>query len=238
MSGRDVVRALRENTDLNKGRGWGSLPDLALGLVALVAVICCAALAVNTFLLRGPSPGPVAVAGTGMAQPAWDAGDDTTCQNRARAARATGDDDRFPLANDAVTGGYAALAANLECHASVKVARLCDSGEKAALIAQIENYLTRRDLIVLGLDAQGAPMQLMGSIMGGEAAFGSSVYDMTKADTLAFMDLQHQRVVESLRKLARGGILSPGDFGFLGYGAPAAIGEILRDITVTNPICD
>jgi hypothetical protein len=239
MSGRDVVRAMRENVELNKPARRGPSLDMVLSFIALATVICCAWVAIDKFLLSGPHPPQQPSARMALAEhPVWEEADDTSCTRWVRKARAEDNPDDFPLANPAITGGgYVALTANLACRASVKVARLCDAEQKAELVALVKDYMSRRDIISLGLEVQGAPMKVMGSMVGGEVAFGSSVYDMTMQETLAYMDFHHQRVATSLRALATGGILSSDDFSFHGFGVPETLAKIFDGVAVTKPAC-
>ncbi len=239
MSGRDVVRAMRENVELNKPAKRTPSIDVVLSFIALATVACCAWVAIDMLILSGaPHPQQPNARVAFARHPVWEESDDTTCRRWVRQALSEDNPEAFPLANQDITGGgFVALTANLACRASVKVARFCDAEQKAALVALVKDYMSRRDIISLGLEMQGAPMKVLGSMMGGEVAFGSSVYDMTKENTLAYMDMHHQRVASSLRALATAGILSSNDFSFHGLGVPETLAEIFRGVDVTHPGC-
>jgi hypothetical protein len=102
----------------------------------------------------------------------------------------------------------------------------------------VNDYLMRVDLVVAGLNLEGAPMAIMGEMMGGEVAFGSAVHDMMKEDTIAVMRHYHKGVADGLKSLAQRGVITAGDFGaFMGYGVPKSITEILGGIEPTSRLC-
>ena len=130
------------------------------------------------------------------------------------------------------------MATMIECRLSTKSARFCDPKEKAALVAMINDYLGRVDLIRLGLGVQGAPMAVLGEMFGGEVQAGSGIYNIEKDGTFAVMKVYHDRIAAALRKLARDGIVSATDFaGFMGTGVPKTISEVFKDVTPERQVC-
>ncbi|MEQ1771706.1 MAG: hypothetical protein ABL879_17900, partial [Devosia sp.] len=113
----------------------------------------------------------------------------------------------------------------------------CDPKEKAVMVAAVNDYLGRTDLIMLGLGLQGAPMRLLGAATGdGEINAGSSIYDMQKADTVAFMQGYQKRVASALQKLARDGLMAPADFGTF-VGVPETITTLFAGKTAQRNVC-
>ncbi|MEP7241405.1 MAG: hypothetical protein ABI697_11010 [Devosia sp.] len=216
-------------------------------VVAVVVAIGAAGYFGLSTLLGGKSPqspGPVVasieVAGTDAA---WSSADNDRCKARARAAaNADGSANEIAVgsampANPAVTGGYAGLSTMLECKMTTKTGRLCDTKEKAALVADINDYLGRTDLVTAGLAVQGAPMQVMGGLFGGEMSAGSDIYNMERDATLAFMKRYQGRITSAARRLARDGLLAPSDFaGFLG-GTPEVITRIFGNVVAERNAC-
>lgn len=239
MSGRDVVRARRENGDAGQVRPGLSI-DVVLGIVAMVAVVLCLILGAR-WLMAGPPPAAKFVVATSSAKATplnWTAQDGQACETRARAAAGEPVPAEMSMANSTITGGgFASMATRVACYATIKAQRLCDPEQKAALVAMVNDYMTRRDLVVLGLDVQGAPMTILGGIGGGEVAMGSAIYDMTKEQTLAYMALYHGRLIAKLRALAEGGVLSAGDFGMFGMGVSPALAPVFDKIALKQSMC-
>jgi hypothetical protein len=124
------------------------------------------------------------------------------------------------------------------CKITTKSARFCDPVEKKALVAMVNDYLMRIDLVVAGLSLEGAPMAIMGEMLGGEVAVGSAIHDMVKEDTLAVMRHYHKGVADGLKSLAQRGVVTVSDFAsFMGYGIPKPIDEMLGGILPTSRIC-
>jgi hypothetical protein len=215
---------------------------LLLTLVAVVALGACAYFGVTMWLGRAPTPPAaapqpmVAMIGDGPGV-AWTEDDTARCKRKARAATPTSSSADFALANRAVTEGFAQLATMVECRITTKVERFCDPAERTQLVAVVNDYLSRVDLVTMGLEAQGAPMKMMGGMFGGEMAAGDDIYQMQKDSTLAFMKGYDKRIVAAMRALARNGLVKPSDFGggLLG-GVPERITKML-DVTRTADRC-
>lgn len=254
MSGRDLVRGLRSEAapPPKQPQRGGGVVDFLIGAVAIVAVASFGYFGYATWL--APKPAHVAVAASAptppvapKAQPAvsvadvdtnWTNADSQRCKAAARAAA------EAPLPVDAVltqrsvTEGFASMATLVECQISSKTARFCAPEEKTKLVAAVQNYLDKMDLIVLGLGVQGAPMAIMGEAFGGEVAFGSKVYEMQEEGTLAVMRVHHKKVVDAVKALARDGVIAQADFAaFLGMGVPTAIKTMLKGVEAERNIC-
>jgi len=231
MSGRDLVEAQRARPATSHGlRGL----DFGLGLLALVAVAGLAWFGVGQYLVRPPA----AVTAIALAGSPWTEADEDSCRAAARsAARADLPADAV-LANRVAAEGFAGLATLLHCRLVTKAERFCAPAERRALVAMVEDYLSRADLVAAGLAVQGAPMRIAGAVFGGEAAAGSDIYDMEREATLKAMTPYHERIVADLRALAAGGVLAAGDFaGFLGLGVPERIERMLGDTTPQADLC-
>lgn len=240
MSGRDVVRQVRDSGALSKPARSGNALDLILGVVAAVAVGCCIYVGYGWLSQAQPPAGtnpPAMLAGGDT--PVWTAEDSAGCELAARAAGRERVPDEFGLANPALTeGGYARLATLVSCRASRKVERLCDPQQRAEFAAAVNDYLARREIIIAGLNLEGAPMAIMGGIMGGEVAFGSSVHDVVKNDTLGYLDIYHNRLILALQALARRNLVTQSDFAaFMGMGVSGTIADAFKGITADGPVC-
>ena len=80
-------------------------------------------------------------------------------------------------------------------------------------------------------------MKFAGEAFGGEAAFGASVHEMYREGTIGFMRQYHATVAGSLKSLARDGVITAEDFGFMGMGVPARVKEMLDGVKVTRAAC-
>lgn len=244
MSGRELITEIRSaaKTPRTPPRQH-SVIDLLFALLAMAAVGCLGYFGFTAFLRSQqiqPDPPAAAVAPDRPAPSdvAWTEADDQQCRAAARAASAVPVPAEMGLSNRAVTEGFAAFATALDCRLTHKTRRFCDPTEKAALVAMINDYLGRLDLITAGLAAQGAPMAVAGAIFGGEAAAGSGIYDMQRDHTIAFMTQFYSRVSASLQNLARDGIASPADFaGPLGFGISDPIKKMFADVEATRHLC-
>jgi hypothetical protein len=246
VSGRDLVDEMRGGAKLPKPPGKGGLVEMLLGAVAVLAVGALAYFGVVS-LLGGPhrqDPAPLfATAAVVQPQVAWTSADADRCLARAQAAADAGDSNtaqegELMPPNPAVTRGYAGLSTLLECHMTVKAARLCGADQKSALVAEVGDYLNRTDLVMAGMAVQGAPMQVMGAVFGGEISAGSGVYDMEHEATVHFMQSYQTKVTTALRKLARDGVLAPSDFaGFMGMGVPETIKRMFGTAVAERHIC-
>ena len=238
MSGQDVVRARRDKIGMQPVRSGIGI-DLLLSVVAFAAVAFCIVLA-SRWIMAGPPPvaPPAMVAAVDTTGLTWTEKDSAACESRARAAASEPLSSDMAMADPVISGGgFATIAARVTCRATIKAARLCDPAQKAELVAQVNDYVTRRDLIVLGLDVQGAPMTVIGAFTGGEVAGGASMYDAIKTDTLAYIAVHHDRLLAKLHALAQGGVLSAGDFSFMGLGLSPALAPAFENVTATAPIC-
>lgn len=242
MSGRDLVNEMREGGKVPRApASRGGLMDLLLAFVAIVAIGGLGYFGMTLWLSRQapspllPAPAPQASAPMNAA---WTDADTAICKSRALAAANAPLPEETMLANRAVTEGFAGLSTRLECYLSTKRARLCDPSEKAAVVAMVNDYLGRIDLVYLGLGLQGAPMKVLGDMLGGEVEGGSAMYDMEQDDTIAFMGNYQKRVAGALQMLARDGIMVPGDFaGFLGGSVPKAIEKMFGGAQPKRHLC-
>lgn len=238
MSGRDVVRELRESGHLGKPTGGNGL-DLVLIIVVVVLLGACGYIGFTRFF--GSSPASVQPAVAAVADPdrLWTEVDANGCRAFARAAQVESASLDTGMANRAITeGGFSSLASTLECRLSRKIERFCDPAGKAALVAMVNDYLARLNVVTIGLSVQGAPMSLMGGLFGGEMAAGSDIYDIEKEATLAYLKIYNDRVTKAMRALARAGVVSVDDFSaFMGMGAPPAIAGMLEGVAPTQSVC-
>ena len=242
MSGRDLVRGARSlEAPAYKQVQRNGLVDLLIGAVAVVAVGAFAYFGYGAwFAPRTPPPPPAAKVELASVAPAdaWTDKDTARCNAAARAAADAPLPSEMMLANTTIAEGFAAMATRLECRITTKIARFCDPREKAALVATIDDYLGRVDVIRLGLGVEGAPMAVLGGAFGGEIAAGSEMYNMEKDATFTLMDFYHAKVAAGLKALGRRGIVAASDFGgFMGMGVPLTISEIFKGVSADHPIC-
>ena len=237
MSGRDLVSEMRSGG--KPPRPPLQLGDLAVAAVTIVAVACLAYFGVTTWLAPGGPP-PAATVAVAQTQPKvepWTEADTSACQARARKA-ANSDADDMMLAQRSVTEGFAGMTALIACRINTKSERFCDQQERKKLVAMINDYVAKVDMITVGLGVQGAPMAMVGAFAGGEVAFGSSVYEMQREETIKFMELHHEKVVNALRSLARDGIVAPIDFAaFMGMGIPKHITDMFGSVEAERSVC-
>lgn len=243
MSGRDLVRDVRSTAKPSavQGRRLG-IVDLAVTVLAVVAVGSLAYFGYVAWFGPHPPQPPaappaqfVASADTALT---WTDEDTARCRAKARAVS----DDEMPadavLANRAVTDGFGPMATMIECRIATKSMRFCDPRQKAALVAMINDYLARVDMIRLGMGVQGAPMAVLGEMFGGEIEAGSGVYEIEKDGTFAFMQVYHARIAAALQRLGRDGLVSATDFAtFMGGGIPATIAEIFDGVVPERQAC-
>lgn len=242
MSGRDLVRDVRSTAKPSAVQGARlGIIDLAVTMLAVVAVGSLAYFGyVAWFAPHAPQP-PAAPAAQLVASNTaltWTDEDTARCRTRARAVS----DDEMPadamLANRAVTDGFGPMATMIECRMATKSLRFCDPKQKAALVAMINDYLARVDMIRLGMGVQGAPMAVLGEMFGGEIEAGSGVYEIEKDGTFAFMQIYHARIAAALQRLGRDGLVSATDFAtFMGAGVPATIAEIFNGVVPERRSC-
>ncbi|OJX18373.1 MAG: hypothetical protein BGO82_19615 [Devosia sp. 67-54] len=246
VSGRDLVEDLRSGAKPppRAARSVG-LVDIALALVAIVALTGVGYFGYTNWLqprLSGPGAPqqPPALAAALPAKPApqpWTDADDARCVQKARAEAQSKGPRQVISPNPSLAPGFAGMASLLECKITRKVERFCDPEQKGKLVEAVNDYLTRTDLIVGALGLQGAPMAIMGQIVGGEAAAGSGIYEAQRAEVLAFMQTYNGRVAKAIRALARDGLVAPTDFaGFLG-GTPENVKALFGAALAERNIC-
>lgn len=229
---------------LARPRRQSGVLDILLGAVALTAVGALGYFGIGWWTSQN-APGASAAPPSTVAMTAslseterWTEQDTARCQQKGRAAANAPIPGEMALANPAVTEGFADRATILECRIITKPARFCDPTEKAALVAAVTDYIARINVVVVALNVQGAPMSILGDMMGGEIAGGSAIYNEQRDETIAFMKLYHQRVAAGLKALGRGGVIAVGDFGgFMGLDAPPMIREILEGVDRTGNLC-
>jgi hypothetical protein len=230
----ELVEAMRSRPQ----RRRISAIDIALVCVALAMVACVAWMGVGRFILTPPAAmAPTAPMHTpGTTAVAWSDGDETACLASARAAASKPLEGDGAMANRAAATGFAGLATMVHCKLALKPERFCNPTEKAALVAMVQDYLNREDLVVTGLAVEGAPMAIAGAMMGGEAAAGDGIYDMQKTATLAVMKSYDDRVRDDLRRLAGGKVITAGDFGSI-MGTPERIVTMLDGAPARAALC-
>jgi hypothetical protein len=243
MSGRDLVSEMRESGKVPPVPRSGSTLDLLLVVVVMVAVGSAGYFGLTSWLSSGapqpiasPPPASTAQGGT-ITAVAWTEADSARCKAKARDAVDAPLPGEMAIANRAVTEGFSGLATSLDCYLSTKVARFCAPPAKAAMVAAVNDYLGRVDLVELGLGLEGAPMALLGGMMGGEIAGGSAVYDEERDETLKFMASYHKRIAADLQALARDGIVAPSDFGGLMGGVPKTVLTMFGNATAQRNVC-
>lgn len=240
MSGNRLVRAMRDG-DVPLPRPARKWPvDALLSIIAVIAVGSLAYVGLSSWLAsRTPQPqaAPPALVST-VSTVTWTDEDTTRCKAIARSASEASIPIEFALANRAVTDGFSGMATLLECRLTTKVARFCDPKEKAALVAMINDYYARIDLVKLGMGIEGAPMAILGEFVGGEVSAGSAIHDMQRDATFAYMKVHHDKILAALRALGRQGLVSAPDFAaFLGFGVPPTITAIFKGVAVERQLC-
>ena len=242
MSGRELVSEMRSGGKPPRApMQLGGLLDFAVIAIAAIAVASLGYFGVTVWLApQGPPPAPataVAQVPQAMIEP-WTEADTSICQARARKAANEPVPDDLALSQRSVTEGFAGMTTMIACRMTIKSERFCDPREKEKLVAMVNDYLTRVDLITVGLGVQGAPMALMGAVMGGEPEAGSTIYEMQREGTMKFMALHDERVVAALQSLARDGIVVPEDFAqFMGMGIPKAVTRMFGDVEAERHVC-
>jgi hypothetical protein len=242
MSGRDLVRDVRSAAVPHSNPApRGGIVDFVVTALAVIAVGSLAYFGYATwFAPHSPQPQaapPVQVAAIDP-DAAWTDADTSRCKASARAAS----EDEVPaeaiLANRAVTEGFGPMATMIECRIATKSTRFCDPKEKAALVAMINDYLGRVDIIRLGMGVQGAPMAVLGEMFGGGIEAGSGIYDIEKEGTFAFMKVYNDKIAAALKRLGRDGIVSASDFAtFMGTSVPQAVAQIFEGVEPERHVC-
>ena len=247
MSGRDLVDDLRSGVKPapRAARGVGVL-DIVLTLVTVAAVVGAGFFGYLSWMTpHSASPvtpdhkAPLFSTDTRPASviEAWSDTDDSRCLARARAEANSDGPQQVVSPNPSLAPGFAGLATLLECKLTRKVSRFCSPEQKAKLVEAVNDYLTRRDLIVGALGLQGAPMAIVGQFVGGEAAMGSDIYESQRDDVLAFMQIYNKRVADALKALAREGLVAPSDFAGFMSGPPETIKVIFGSAVAERNAC-
>jgi hypothetical protein len=218
--------------------GSGGGLDWILIVVAVIAVGALGFFGVSRFFGEGsaqPTQGPViALAATEVT---WTEDDAARCDKKARAEMKAARDGSSGSLNPSLAPDFAGLAVGLECRIATRPERFCDEGQRTALVAEVKDYLNRIDLIIAGLNLQGAPLKLLGSASP-EVAFGSAIYDLITQMTVDSMEKYHERVAGELKQLVRDGIVKEDDFGaFLGMGVPPMIKKMFAGVSAQRNIC-
>ena len=241
MSGRDLVDEMRSGARplAEKPRG-GGIFDIVIGAVAVVALGALGYVAYGTwFSGKAPRP-PVQVAAVVMpAEPVvWTEDDTKACAAKANAAAENADTGTYLITNPSLAEGIPFLVTRVECQLTVKEVRFCGPEGNAKLVAIVDDYLNRMDVIRVGIAAQGAPMAILGGMMGGEISAGDEIYGSMAEDTLKFMSEHHARVVAALRALAKEGVVTADAFKpFPFAGVPSRIQPIFAGIEAKSNLC-
>jgi hypothetical protein len=236
MSGRDVVRGLRESGKLGRSARRGVAVDLLLGIVAVVAIAGAAYVGFGGPGNARPPAGPIAAEQLSE-DTLWTEADTAKCQADARLAANEDVPGEMAMANQAVTSsGFSSMATMVACRATTKIARLCDSAQKAEFVATVNDYVARLDLVVAGLNVQGGSIALIGGMLGVEDP--ASAYDLSKDDTIAYLKIYHDRVVAGMQALAKAGLITESDFGvFLGMGVSPTTSHMFEGVTPDHSVC-
>jgi len=245
VSGRDLVEDLRSGAKPapRAARAFGAL-DLMLSAVAIIAVLAAGYFSYSTWIgphMRGPAPGQqsvlVATAHRTSPPETWTAADDSSCLAKARAEANSEGPRQVISPNPSLPPDFAGMATLLECKLTRKVSRFCAPDGRAKLVEAVNDYLTRTDIIIGALGLQGAPMAIMGQLMGGEAAAGSGIYEIQHDEVLEFMQIYNKRVGNALKALARDGLVAPSDFSsFLG-GTPDNVKAMFGTTQAERNVC-
>lgn len=157
---------------------------------------------------------------------------------RGQSAASDPDTGHYLITNQSIAEGMAFLGTKVECQLTSKLTHFCGDAGRAQVVAIVNDYLTRIDLIKVGLAAQDAPMAIAGGLFGGEAAAGDGAYNYMEGDTLAYMRDYDARIVTSIRVLAAKGLVKADDFKpFPFAGVPKRIGEIFAGTEAKDNIC-
>lgn len=238
MSGRNVVEEMRSGVrPMPQALGRGRALDLLLGLAAVVCVASLTFVSFSIWFSGGTPqlPPPVEAEGTGLPTSAqavlvvWTKADNDACAARARAAADNPKTGNFMITNRPIASGVAGLTTMLECKLTQKVSRYCGAEGVTQLVAEVNEYFGRLDLVKGGIGLQGAPMAIAGALFGGEPQAGNDTYQDMAEDTLAFIETYSARVTAALRALGRSGVVSPDDFqSFPFAGVPEHISKIFE----------
>jgi hypothetical protein len=240
MSGRDLVDEVRSGArPLADARDRG-LFDLVAATAATIAIGALAYVGYGAWFSGKPPAPPVLGAALHVpaAPAAWTDADEKACIARARAAASNPDTGTYTITNRSIAEGAAGLGTKIECELTARPRRFCGAEGTAQLVAIVNDYITRMDLVRLGLAAQGAPMAIAGGMFGGEAAAGDAIYSDMKADTIAYLKAYDARIATAVRGLAAGGIVKAEDFKpFPFAGVPQRIEEIFAGVSVGQQLC-
>jgi hypothetical protein len=235
MSSRDLVDSVRSGNGTAPRR---SLFDIIIAVVAALAVCALGYVAYGTWAQRSPTGFPTPTAASSIVAATWTEADENACLSRARTAAKNADTGNYMITNAPIAEGVPFLVTKVECQLTSKPARFCGTAGRQQLVAIVNDYIGRIDLILLGLAAQGAPMAIAGGLFGGEAAAGDDTYSSMKADTIAYMKEYDDRVVAGIRSLASKGIITRDEFRSFPFGGvPKRIEEMFRDQGVATYSC-
>lgn len=226
-----------------KAPGRGALFDIGLGLVAVIAVAGLGGVGFKVWS-RGAGPPPpaqvqvAALAPTQNAAAVWEKADTDACTARARAAPSHPDTGNLQITNRSISEGVAGLSTLVECQLTRKVARFCGAEGNAKLVAIVNDYLGRVDMVNFGVGLQGAPMAVAGAMFGGEPAAGDAMYKDMAEDTRTFMKSYSARVLKAVRALGQNGVVKADDFKPFPFGSvPEQITQMFAGVQQTRNIC-
>lgn len=240
MSGRDLVDEMRSGVRPLADKPRSGPFDILAAVAAVMAIGALGYVGYGAwFSPKAPRP-PVQVATVApTAQPvAWTEKDEAACNARARAAADDPDTGAYLITNYSIAEGAASLGTKVECQLTAKPKRFCGAEGSAQIVAILNDYIGRMDLVRIGLAAQGAPMAFAGGMLGGEAEAGDAIYDSMKGDTLAYMKSYDDRIVRAVRALASGGVVTADAFKpFPFAGVPKRIEAIFAGVEVKSSLC-
>lgn len=235
MSGRNLVDEMRSGSRPLVERPPRSLFDIAVAAIAVMAVGALGVVAYGAFF-PAQAPRPVVVAGAPVVS--WTEADAAACDAKGAAAADSPDTGSYLITNRSVSEGVAFLTTKVKCLLTARAERFCADEGKGQLVALINDYFNRMDLVKLGVAAQGAPMAMMGGLMGGEVAAGDAVYSGMAEDTYKYMAEHNGEVVTAIRKLGAGGVIEAAAFRPLPFaGIPKGIEDVFAGVTPTSNIC-
>lgn len=236
MSGRDLVDEMRSGVRPISERSPRGIFDMVIAATAIMAVGALGVVAYGAWF-PAKTPRPVQVASAAPAS-SWTETDAARCDAKAIAASDNPDTGNYMITSRSISEGLAFLTTKVECLLTTKADRFCSPEGKSQLVTIVNDYFNRLDLVKLGIAAQGAPMALVGSLAGGEAAMGDAVYGSMASDTLAYMAEKDARVVAAIRKLGSGDVIDADAFRPLPFaGLPKRVEEIFADVSVTSHLC-
>ena len=109
----------------------------------------------------------------------------------------------------------------LACSTERMQERLCRAEERAKLVDQLRHYLKFKAIIAGGEASTALPRD--------------TYYRMQQIVTRPASEGEYERLTRGVRALAERGYLSPGDFGFFGFGVPKELAPHLKVATRERP---